>query len=247
MKVQWKIAIGIVVALFAVLISVFSLFHSNTQIVRLSEYFKCLSSIGGTEPLGDVDRDILLEKSVDEIRGIEPHGDVDRMLEEMEFGAIAFDAPTNINIDDSPQIQLILSLAETVEKLKQSITEEGEKVGATIRVSDRMEARLSGYMFQITAITPEIQAVSKRQQTEWKWEIHPRKEGRHKLHLTLTALLEIDGHNTPRVIRTFDKIIEVNVTPTQKIGLFIKNNWQWLWAAILVPVVGWLWKRKKDS
>ena len=174
-------------------------------------------------------------------------GDVDRLLEGMEFGAIAFNAPTHINIDDSPQIQLILSLAETVEKLKKSITEEGEKIGATIRVSDRMEARLSGYMFQITAITPEIQAVSKRQQTEWKWETHPKKEGRHKLHLTLTALLEIDGQTTPRAIRTFDKIIEVNVTATQKIGLFFKNNWQWLWAAILVPVAGWLWKRKKKQ
>lgn len=86
----------------------------------------------------------------------------------MEFGAIAFNAPTNINIDESHQIQLILSLAETAEELKQSITEEGEKVGAAIKISDRMEARLSGYMFQITAITPEVQAVSKSQQTEWK-------------------------------------------------------------------------------
>ena len=172
---------------------------------------------------------------------------VDSLLKKMELGSIAFNAPININIDDSPQIQLILSLDETIEKLKQSITEEGEKVGATIRVSDRMEARLSGYMFQITAITPEIQAVSKLQQTEWKWEIHPKEEGKHKLHLTLTALLEIDGRSTPRVIRTFDKIIEVNVTTTQMISLFFKNNWQWLWAAILVPIAGWLWKRKKKQ
>ena len=172
---------------------------------------------------------------------------VDKLIREMEFGSIAFNAPTNINIDDSHQIQLILSLAETVEGLKQSITEEGKKIGAIIKVSDRMEARLSGYMFQITAITPEIQAVSKSQQTEWKWEIHPKKEGKHRMHLTLTALLEIDGHSTPRTIRTFSKIIEVNVTATQKIGAFFKNNWQWLWAAILVPVAGWLWKRKKKQ
>ena len=172
---------------------------------------------------------------------------VDQLLNNMEFGVIAFNAPTHINIDGSSQVQLILSLADTVEQLKQAITEEGEKVGANIRVSDRMEASLSGYMFQITAITPEVQAVSKRQNTEWKWEVHPKAEGRHKLHLTLTALLDIDDRNTALVIKTFDKVIEVQVTTTQKFSLFFKKNWQWLWAAILVPLAGWLWKYKKNN
>jgi len=176
-----------------------------------------------------------------------PSNNVDKLLNKMEFGAIAFNAPSNININDSSQIQLLLSLTETIEEMKQSINREGEKIGASIRVNDRMEARLTGYMFQITAITPEIQAVSKSHETEWRWEIHPKKEGKHSLHLTLTALLEVDGHSTPRAIRTFDKDIEVTVTKTQKFMNFFKNNWQWLWAAILVPIVGWLWKRKKAA
>lgn len=220
MKLKWKIGIGILVV-FAGLVSVTSLYLWSLSPSMIS--------------------------SPNENPKQQQPNNVDKLIREMEFGSIAFNAPTNINIDDSHQIQLILSLAETVEGLKQSITEEGKKVGAIIKVSDRMEARLSGYMFQITAITPEIQAVSKSQQTEWKWEIHPKKEGKHRMHLTLTALLEIDGHSTPRTIRTFSKIIEVNVTATQKIGTFFKNNWQWLWAAILVPVAGWLWKRKKKQ
>jgi hypothetical protein len=121
-----------------------------------------------------------------------------------------------------------------LEKLKQSITEEGKKVGATIKVSDRMEAHLTGPMFQITAITPEIQAVSKYQQTEWRWQIHPKKEGKHELYLTLTALLDIDGHSTPRAIRTFESVIEVNVTAKQKLGSFFKKNWQWLLGSPIV-------------
>ena len=58
-----------------------------------------------------------------------------------------------MDINDSPQIQLILSLAETFDKPKQSIVEKGESVGATIRISERMEARLTGYMFQISNIS----------------------------------------------------------------------------------------------
>ena len=221
MKLNWKVIIGVVV-LLAILVFMPPFFYWSNDMAPMVPV-----EIAAPDP--------------------KPPGNVDRLLNEMEFGAIAFNAPTNINIDGSPQIQLILSLAETVEKLKKAITEEGEKVGATIKVSDRMEARLSGYMFQITAITPETQAVSKYQRTEWKWEIHPKEEGKHKLHLTLTALLEIDGRSTPRAIRTFDKVIEVNVTNTQKIMLFFKNNWQWLWAAILAPITGWLWKRKKKQ
>lgn len=170
---------------------------------------------------------------------------VDHLLNEMEFGTVAFNTPTNINIDDNPEIQLLLSLTETIEELKKSITEEGAKVGANIKVSNRMEARLTGYKFQITAITPEIQAVSKSQPTEWKWEVAPKEEGEFELHLTLTALLDIDGYNTPRKIKTFERNIKITVTPLQKIKLFIKNNWQWLWAAILVPIAGWFWKRRE--
>lgn len=124
---------------------------------------------------------------------------------------------------------------------------EGEKEGARIRVSDRMEARLSGPNFAITAITPEIQAVSRNDVTEWKWEVKPSNDGRQYLHLTLSALLSVDGTSTPRAIRTFDKVIEVEIGWHQRVGSFFEKNWQWLWAAVLVPIVGWLWKRKIGS
>ncbi|MDX1812650.1 MAG: tetratricopeptide repeat protein [Gammaproteobacteria bacterium] len=171
--------------------------------------------------------------------------EVDRIIDKMKSGSIAFNVPTNINIADFPQVQLILDLTESVEKLKQLITEQGEKVGATIKVSRRMQAQLTGSMFQITALTPEIQAISGKEKTEWKWEIHPKKEGEHKLHLTLNALFEIDGQSNTRNFKTFDKVILVNVTTGQKLSSFVSNNWQWLWAAILVPFAGWVLKRKK--
>ena len=170
---------------------------------------------------------------------------IDRILESLEIGNIAFNAPGSMNLHDTTMIQLMLGLATPIDELKQMIEAEGEKEGAHIRISDRMEARLSGPNFAITAITPEIQAVSRNEVTEWKWEVKPTSEGRQYLHLTLSALLSVDGASTPRVIRTFDKIIEVEVTWYQRAGLFLKENWQWLWAIVLVPLSGWLWKRKK--
>jgi hypothetical protein len=225
MKPTWKIEIALGVILAVILVAVSGLFMSRSILESHNPKMEAPPANANSE----------YEESVDEL------------LEKMEFGAIAFNVPTNINIDSSHQIQLKLSIAETIETLKQSITDEGRKYGATIKVSDRMEARLSGYMFEITAISDEVQAVSKSEQTLWKWEIHPKKEGKHKLHLTLTALLEVDGYSTPRTIRTFDRLIEIDVSFTQKIRLFFNNNWQWLWATILVPIAGWLWKRSKKT
>lgn len=174
-------------------------------------------------------------------------GAIDRILEKLEFGNIAFNVPKTMNLHDTALIQLVLSLGIPIDDLKQMIEAVGEKEGTRIRVSDRMEARLSGPDFAITAITPEIQAVSKNEITEWKWEVKPKIDGNHYLHLTLSAILSVEGGSTPRAIRTFDKVIEVEVAWHQRVGPLFEKNWQWLWAAILVPVFGWLWKRKKKS
>src|SRR3990172_852363 len=91
---------------------------------------------------------------------------IDRLLEGLEIGNIAFNAPRSMNFHDTAIIQLMLGLATPVDELKRMIEAEGEKEGTSIRVSDRMEARLSGPNFAITAITPEIQAVSRSDVTE---------------------------------------------------------------------------------
>lgn len=172
---------------------------------------------------------------------------VDRILEQLKFGNIAFNAPKTMSFRDTAVIELMLGLKAPIDELKRMIEAAGEKEGARIRVSDRMEARLSGPNFAITAITPEIQAVSQRDITEWKWEVKPSSDGRHYLHLTLSAILSVEGASTPRVIRTFDKVIEVKVAWHQRVGSLLEKNWQWMWAAILVPIAGWLWKKNKKS
>ncbi|MGP8305625.1 hypothetical protein [Vibrio sp. YIC-376] len=184
-----------------------------------------------------------VEKSNDSHQGFK---DVEKELKSMLDAVVVYNVPeAPINIHSSYQIQLILDLNSTVEELKQEITEQGEIEDAEVKVSRIMEATLSGDKFSITSITPDIQIISESVQTEWRWEIHPKAEGRHNLHLTLVAMLDIDGRTTPRSIKTFDRSIEVEVTGKQKMVAFISSNWQWLWATILVPVAGWIWRQRK--
>ena len=170
---------------------------------------------------------------------------VDRLLEKLEFGNIAFNAPSEIRLDDTAAIQLLLGLSTSADELKRMIEAVGEREAARIKVSDVMEARLSGSNFAITAVTPERQAVTRTGVTEWKWDVKPTRDGRQLLHLTLSVLIQVDGVSTLRAIRTFDKEVEVEVTWDQHVGAFVEGNWQWLWATILVPIAGWFWKKKK--
>jgi hypothetical protein len=171
---------------------------------------------------------------------------VDRILNSLELGNVAFNTPATLWVRETAIIELLLSMRHTIEELQKEITAPGEKGGARVRISNQMEARLSGPGFKIEAITPEVQAVSASEPTQWKWEIEPTKSGSHHIHLTLSAHLQVEGQRVPRLIRTFERSIRVNVTWRERAGLFLAGNWQWFWTAILVPVVPWLlhrWKR----
>jgi hypothetical protein len=184
----------------------------------------------------------------------EPIAANDRAMESLSQANIAFNAPQTMNVTETTQIKLLLSLTRKIEDLEKDLVRSpGGHEGATIRVSERMEARLSGADFSITALTPEEQAVTSVSETEWRWEVQPTKPGRHQLHLTLTALLMVGGTTTAKAVRTFDKVIDVEVTLGQRLSGFVSGNWQWLWAVVVVPVGAWIWrnarkgKKKPDS
>jgi hypothetical protein len=174
----------------------------------------------------------------------DPLAQVDQFLASMKSANIAFNSPPVLNLSDTAQIQLLLSLKQSVAALQREIAATGTTQGASVKVADRMEARLTGPNFQITAITDEEQAIGANDDVEWKWEIKPLATGHQNLHLTLSAIFNVDGAATHRSIRTFDNSIDVEITQRQMVQRFVQNNWQWLWATVLLPVAGWLWKRR---
>ena len=106
-----------------------------------------------------------------------------------------------------------------------------------------MEAQLTGSGFAIEAQEPDLQAVTSQKSTRWTWKVTPTGHGPQTLHLTLSAHIDVAGRDAPLVVRTFDRDIQVNITIPQRVSGFLQKNWQWLWAAIVVPIAGYLWKR----
>jgi hypothetical protein len=146
--------------------------------------------------------------------------DVDAVLQKLDWGQMAFDVPEKLRLEQTALIHLLISPTQTAEELTNAIreqTSEPVKIeSARIQISGMMEAKLVGSAFEIRPITPEEpQMVSRTAPTEWKWEIRPRQAGRQSLHLTLNAIIRFDEKERPRVVRTFDRVIQVDVAVAQ--------------------------------
>jgi hypothetical protein len=169
----------------------------------------------------------------------EVFGHVDRLLDEQPLASVAFNTPNSLRLHESAEIELLLSLQESIEELEAQVAQVGEREGARVRITPEMEAELTGLDFEIEPITPQRQLVGQRDVTRWRWQVRPIKTGDLRLHLTLTAFVQVAGETRPRSIRTFDRTLIVNVTWTERVASFLEANWQWLWTAVLVPIALW--------
>jgi hypothetical protein len=173
---------------------------------------------------------------------------VDDVVRELDWGNIAYDPPPRMKLGEPATVELLLSPSASIAELQAQLDEARNPEGATVQVSNRMEAQLSGLGFSIEALTPGVQAITSRKPTRWAWDIQPTDHGGQRLHLALSAHIDVANRDTPLVVRTFDREIEVEITAAQRTSTFLENNWQWLWAAVLVPVTTFLWRRhRKDS
>jgi prepilin-type N-terminal cleavage/methylation domain-containing protein len=179
---------------------------------------------------------------IDEV-GPTSTGIVGEIVKELEWGNIVFNAPESMRFEETKTIELLLSASVSVQELQAQLNEVGEIESETVQISNRMEARLSGKGFEIEALVPDVQAVNSEGVTQWKWYVTPEDYGLQHLHLSLSAIIIVSGRDAPYVIKTFEHTIDVEVTPAQLISGFFSKHWKWLWAAILVPVAGYVWKR----
>jgi hypothetical protein len=171
---------------------------------------------------------------------------IDRFLESLDLGNVAFNAPRSLYLGEAAVIQLFLSTKDSIAQLQERITAAGEREGAKIRVSDQMEAHLSAPGFKVEAVTPEIQAVSGAEATEWKWDIESAAPGMQRLHLSLSALVTAEGETRPRVFRTFERTIEVRVAWRARLSALIGEHWKWGWTALLLPAAGWFARQRSQ-
>jgi predicted Ser/Thr protein kinase len=127
---------------------------------------------------------------------------------------IAFNAPDHMINGEAQVIELLLDTQRAAQALAAQIKEPGKVETARIGVTATVEAHLAGSAFRILAVTPEEQAITTNATTQWKWEVTPQALGRHRLFLTVNAIISAGADERKHSIRTFDHVIEVRVSPT---------------------------------
>jgi hypothetical protein len=149
--------------------------------------------------------------------------DADRFLKRMDWGQMAFNVPVSMPCNSSATIDLLISPTMSTNQLvavvNEEIQSEGQKSNkvesATLKIFGRMQAVLvsSGSGFNIKLLTPEVQMLSRTEPTEWKWQIEPKKSGPQDLYLTVNAAYRLNGEDGYQMVRTFDRVIQVQVIP----------------------------------
>lgn len=131
-------------------------------------------------------------------------------LESLSEGELAFNVPEGLRVDQTQVLQLVVSFGRKEGGVAGEVTEPGRVETAPTKVASLMQAHLTGSDgIEIVAVTPEEQVMSRRESTEWRWNVTPKTAGRHRLQLAVSAVVRVESSEKRRTLKVYSRQIEV--------------------------------------
>lgn len=175
---------------------------------------------------------------------IVPPPRADAVMDQLQSATFAFVMPEQINVKDRARAQLLVDPSKIASELEQLLTANGQRSSGSIAVSKIVTVKLAAPDFEIETLSPERQAIAETAPTEWLWELTPKRTGSAlPVELTVVAHVNVGRDKAERSIKTFSKVVHVDITPTQQAVAWGTQYGQWAWTTILLPIFGWAWKR----
>lgn len=164
--------------------------------------------------------------------------------------SILFNPPSEMREQKTEIIEARIAWQDIAAARDQPFQGSGPVQETPLKISEIMTVTLIGDddAFRIQPIGEAEQVIAGKPYGEWKWHVTPLKSGNQKLTLIAEAKILLEGRGEkPFYYKTLDRPIIVHVDHWFTLKNFISNNWQWLWAVVIVPLVGLLWglRRKK--
>lgn len=189
------------------------------------------------------------KKKITKATGKVPDKDqiTDDIMSQLEPANMVFTVdPKRSNISEQISVTMLIDFTKSIDELKKLTKQAEITSSARIEVSKVVVARVIAPDFNVIAITPEEQPVSHTSVTQWQWELIPLKTGKHEIHVSVNAEVNVDGNSKVRNIETFSETIVIEITPWQVVRGWLSQYWQWLFTTLILPLGLWVWKKFKN-
>ena len=175
---------------------------------------------------------------------------IDALLKQSARASIAYNAPSEMQIDETVTIELLLNPSLSEEQLKEQVTEPGNvQTSAEVEITPQMKAELIPANPEALAITPlhddPIQVISGTETTKWSWFVTAKEEGTQKLRLVIYRLIKYENKEDWRVVESYQADIHIRVTLLTRIKSL---GWEWIvgpLVALLAISALWRWHDQK--
>ena len=179
---------------------------------------------------------------------------IDEILNRVARASIAYNAPSEMQLDETVTIELLLNPSVSEEELKEQVTEPGTvQTSADVEITPQMKAELIAADPEALAITPlhddPIQVISGTETTKWSWFVTAKKEGPQKLSLVIYRLVKYEDKEDWRVVETYKADIRIRVNLLTRVKSI---DWMWIVTPILALLAiaafrYWYGQRKPKS
>jgi hypothetical protein len=173
----------------------------------------------------------------------EPHGttrDAYRDIAERELseGTIAYNPPSQMNLEESVQVEARITRAA---RLEPDFTSNFPGTAPTrverLPVGTFMKATLQGPSMKVTTVGEDVKRLGSESYVSWLWHVEPTRTGTQYLYLTVDVLYE----GTSLSERRWTRRIEVRVGRMRSLTHWFGQNWGELLSLVVASgAFGWL-------
>lgn len=171
---------------------------------------------------------------------------IDQILKQSAKASVAYNAPSQMQINETVTIELLLNPSLSEEQLKEQVTEPGTiQTSADVEITPQMKAELIPADPEAFVVTPlhddPIQIISGTETTKWSWFVTAKKDGTQKLSIVIYRLLKYENKEEWRVVETYKADIHIKVTLLNRIKSL---GWGWIvgpMIALLAIAAFWRW------
>ncbi|HMB22202.1 MAG: TIR domain-containing protein [Chloroflexota bacterium] len=156
---------------------------------------------------------------------------VDSILRKSAQASIAYNAPSEMRVEETVTVELLLNPNLSPADLKEEVSEPGTVRTSSVEITPLMKARLvpqDRSAFLIDARPDEehaIQVINPNETTKWSWNVTARKSGTQRMTISLSRLVKYDDQEYWREVGEYEAAIVVQVTP---LSWFKTSGWKWV-------------------